>query len=201
MAADILLYQTHLVPVGDDQKQHLEITRDIAQRMNQIYGDDLFTLPEIYSPPVGARIMSLQNPSSKMSKSDPDPNSAIYLSDSDDQIRKKLKRAVTDSGSEILYSAEKPGLKNLIDIQAAITGKTTQAITDSYLGKQYGHLKVDTAELVAASVGPIRNHTDELLKDTAYLDQLLQKGAEKARSRAEKTLKCVFDRMGFIPRR
>ncbi len=200
MAADILLYQTHLVPVGEDQKQHLEITRDIAQRMNQVYGDELFTIPEVYTPPVGARIMSLQDPTSKMSKSDPDPSSAVYLNDSDDQIRKKLKRAVTDSGTEISYSPEKPGIKNLIDIQSAITGQSTQTIVDSYVGKQYGHLKVDTAEIVAAAVGPIRDRTEEVLKDQAFLNSVLKRGAEKAGARAEQTLKTVFDRMGFIPR-
>lgn len=200
MAADILLYQTHLVPVGEDQKQHLEITRDIAQRMNQTYGKELFTIPEVYTPPVGARVMSLQDPRSKMSKSDPDPNSAIYLNDTDDQIRKKLKRAVTDSGSEIIYSDEKPGIKNLIEIQSVLTGKSPQSIVESYAGKQYGHLKVDTAEIVVASIGPIRNKTDELLKDPAYLNDLLKKGAEKARLRAQKTLDSVFDQIGFIPR-
>ncbi len=200
MAADILLYKTHLVPVGEDQKQHLEITRDIAQRMNQIYGNDLFTVPEIYLPPVGARIMSLQNPLSKMSKSDPDPQSAVYLTDTDDQIRKKLKRAVTDSGSEIAYTAEKPGIKNLIDIQAAITGQSPEQITQTYAGKQYGHLKVDTAELVATAVGPIRDRTEQLLRDRSYLDDLLKQGAKKARTRAEKTLGDVFDRLGLIRR-
>ncbi len=200
MAADILLYQTQMVPVGEDQKQHLEITRDIAQRMNQIYGDDLFQVPEIYIPPVGARIMSLQDPLSKMSKSDPDQNSAVYLTDTDEQIRKKLKRAVTDSGSEISYSEEKAGVKNLIDIQAAITGRSPAQITESYIGKQYGHLKVDTAELVAATVGPIRNRTEELLQERTYLDALLKRGAEKARAKAEKTLNQVYERVGFIPR-
>ncbi len=201
MAADILLYQTHLVPVGDDQKQHLEITRDLAQRMNSLSpSTPLFTVPEIHIPQVGARIMSLQDPLSKMSKSDPDPNSSVYLSDSNDQIVKKLKRAVTDSGTEIHYSDDKPGIKNLIDIQAAITGRSPQQITESYVGKQYGHLKVDTAELVAATVGPIRDRTEELLKNLGDLDALLKRGAEKARVRAEKTLKQVYDRVGFIPR-
>lgn len=198
MAADILLYQTHLVPVGEDQKQHLEITRDIAVRMNQVYGNDLFTVPEIYTPPVGARIMSLQNPTAKMSKSDPDPNSAIFLSDSSDQIQKKLKRAVTDSGSDISYSPEKPGIQNLIDIQSAITEKTPEAIVASYAGKQYGHLKLETAEIISNSLAPIRGRTQELLADRAYLDTILKQGAERAREKARKTLSQVYDRIGFI---
>lgn len=198
MAADILLYQTHLVPVGEDQKQHLEITRDIAVRMNQTYGKDLFTLPEIYNPPVGARIMSLQNPEAKMSKSDPDPNGAVFLMDSNDQIQKKIKRAVTDSGSEILYSADKPGLRNLIHIQSAITGKSPEAIVASYAGKQYGHLKVETAEIVSTAIAPIRERTQELLAEKEYLDTILKQGADRAREKARKTLTMVYDRIGLI---
>ncbi len=198
MAADILLYQTHLVPVGDDQKQHLEITRDIAERMNHIYGNELFIIPEIFTPPVGARIMSLQNPLAKMSKSDPDQNSAIYLVDTDDQIMKKFKKAVTDSGTEISYDSQKPGVQNLIDIQSAITGNPVAEVVASYAGKQYGHLKLGTADLVIAAVAPIRHRTEELLKDRGYLDTLLLRGAEKARSRAQKTLKSVYERVGFI---
>lgn len=198
MAADILLYQTDLVPVGEDQKQHVEITRDIAVRMNHIYGDDLFRIPNIYIPPVGARIMSLQNPTAKMSKSDPDTNSAVYLLDSDDVIRKKLKRAVTDSGSEITYEAEKPGIKNLIDIQAAILRKNPQEILTQYDGKQYGHLKVDTAECVVSALAPIRTQAEKLMEDLGYLDRILQKGAERAREKASKTLSTVYDRLGLI---
>ncbi|MEO7165296.1 MAG: tryptophan--tRNA ligase [Bdellovibrionia bacterium] len=198
MAADILLYQTHLVPVGEDQKQHVEITRDIAIRMNKIYGDDLFTVPEPHIPTVGARIMSLQDPLAKMSKSDPDPNSAVYLTDTDDQIRKKIKRSVTDSGSEITYDESKPGLRNLINIQAAITGKNPADIVNEYVGKQYGHLKVDTAEITTAAIQPIRDRTEELVSDKGYLDSLLKLGAQKAQSRAEKTLETVYERIGFV---
>jgi tryptophanyl-tRNA synthetase len=198
MAADILLYKTNLVPVGEDQKQHIEITRDIAMRMNHIYGEDLFTLPEVYHPPVGARIMSLQNPTSKMSKSDPDLNGSVFLSDTDDQIRKKLKRAITDSGSEITYDAEKPGVRNLIHIQSAITGKKSEQIVESYVGKQYGHLKVDTAELVVEAISPIRNKTEQLMADRGYLDSILKKGADRARAKAQITLQTVYDRIGFI---
>lgn len=201
MAADILLYHTHLVPVGEDQKQHVEITRDIALRMNNLYGEDLFTLPEHFPPPMGARIMSLQDPLSKMSKSDPDPNSAVYLTDTDDQILKKLKKAVTDSGSEIVYSEDKPGIRNLIQIQAAILGKTPDAIVASYQGKQYGHLKMETADIVASAVAPIRDRAEKLMADKTYLDTLLKKGAEKARTRARKTLADVYHRVGFLPGR
>jgi tryptophanyl-tRNA synthetase len=198
MASDILLYQTHLVPVGEDQKQHLEITRDIAFRMNKLYGDDLFTVPEIYTPPIGARIMSLQDPLSKMSKSDPDPNSAIYLSDSDDQILKKIKKAVTDSGTEITYEDQKPGVKNLIDIQAAITEKPPASLVEHYVGKQYGHLKIDTAECVIEKIRPLREQVSRLIQDLGYLDEILQKGAKKAREKASKTLSNVYHRIGFI---
>lgn len=198
MAADILLYQTHLVPVGEDQKQHLEITRDIAQRMNQIYGQDLFTIPEIYTPQLGARVMSLQDPLSKMSKSDPDPMSAVYLSDSDDQILKKCKRAVTDSGSEITYEESKPGIRNLIHIQAALSGRSPQEIVEFYAGKQYGHLKIDTAQWIISAVAPIRTRVEELMRDRSYLDALIHRGSEKARERAQITLKKVYERVGFI---
>ena len=198
MAADILLYQTQLVPVGEDQKQHLELTRDIAGRMNQLYGKDLFRMPEVYIPPVGARVMSLTDPTAKMSKSDPDPNSAIYLNDTDDQIRKKLKRAVTDSGTEITYEDTKPGVKNLISIQSAITGKKPEEIVASYAGKQYGHLKVETGEIVVQTLAPIRQKVQEILNDRGSLENILRQGAEKARARARVTLEKVYDRVGFI---
>jgi tryptophanyl-tRNA synthetase len=200
MASDILLYQTALVPVGEDQKQHLELTRDLAGRMNQLYGTDgdtLFKIPEVFIPPVGARIMSLTDPTVKMSKSDPDPNSCIYLADSDDVIRKKIKRATTDSGSEITYDPVKPGLKNLIDIQAAITGRKPDEIAASYAGKQYGHLKVETAEIVVTEIAPLRNRVDEIMNDRGTLQTILKEGAEAARSRAQATLSKVYDRVGF----
>jgi len=199
MAADILLYDTNFVPVGEDQKQHLELTRDLAIRMNNVYGKDLFVVPEPYIPTVGGRIMSLQNPLVKMSKSDPDPNSAVYLNDSDDQIRKKVKRAVTDSGTEITLQDDKPGIKNLLTIQASLTGKKMDEIVRSYEGKQYGHLKVETAELVVQYLKPIRDKADELIKDKTFLDVLLKRGAQTARERAARTLARVFDRIGFIP--
>ena len=201
MASDILLYHTNLVPVGEDQKQHLEITRDIALRMNNVYGKDLFTVPEVYIPPVGARIMSLQDPSAKMSKSDADPNASVFLSDTNDQIIKKLKRAVTDSGSEITFEDSKPGVKNLLTIQSALTGKPVTDLVASYAGKQYGHLKVDTAEIVASVIGPIRDRATEFMKDRGQLDQVLKRGANQARKRAQKTLDEVYRRVGFIAMR
>ena len=201
MAADILLYHTNLVPVGEDQKQHVEITRDLALRMNNLYGEDLFTIPEHFPPKTGARIMSLQNPLSKMSKSDPDPTSAVYMTDSDDQIVKKLKRAVTDSGTEITYQDDKPGIRNLIQIQAAIRGWTPEKVVESYTGKQYGHLKLETADIIISALGPIRDRAEKLMADQAYLDTLLKKGALKARSRAQKTLSTVHQRVGFLPGR
>jgi tryptophanyl-tRNA synthetase len=199
MAADILLYQTDLVPVGADQKQHIELTRDIAIRMNNSYSAPLFTVPEPYISKVGARIMSLTDPTAKMSKSDPDPASAVYLADTDDQIRKKLKRAVTDSGSEIAFDPEgKPGVSNLLSIQACITGKPIADLVASYSGKQYGHLKVDTAELVVAELAPVRAKIDELMKDRTYLSSVLRDGAQRARERARLTLGEVYRTVGFL---
>ena len=200
MASDILLYQSDLIPVGEDQKQHVELTRDIALRMNNAYGKDLFTIPEPFIPKIGGRIMSLQNPEAKMSKSDPDPHAAVFLSDTNDQITKKFKRAVTDSGSEITDDPAKAGVRNLLTIQSAITGKPIADIVEAYRGKQYGHLKVETAEIVVQAIGPIRDRAEALLKDLGYLDSLLRKGAERAAGRAEPTLKKVFERIGFVPR-
>ncbi len=197
MASDILLYDTDLVPVGADQKQHIELTRDIAIRMNNAYGADTFRVPQPVIPQVGARIMSLQDPTAKMSKSDPDPNGSVYLNETDDQIRKKLKRAVTDSGSEITDDESKPGVRNLLTIQSALTGKPVSEIVASYAGKQYGHLKVDTAEIVVQSVSPIRAEADRLMAEKSFLDQILQTGAEKARIRAAKTLKRVYEHLGL----
>ncbi|MBI3542163.1 MAG: tryptophan--tRNA ligase [Deltaproteobacteria bacterium] len=202
MAADILLYQTNLVPVGQDQKQHLELARDLAQRMNNLYGP-LFKVPEVYIPPVGAKIMSLQAPTAKMSKSDPDPNATVFLSDGDKEIEKKLKRAVTDSGSEIVFAPddeEKAGVTNLISIQAAITGRKPDEIVASYAGKQYGHLKVDTAEIVVQCIKPVREKYQALLDDKGELDRILARGAEAARERAETTLAKVKDALGFVAR-
>lgn len=198
MAADILLYDTELVPVGADQKQHIELTRDIAIRMNNAYGEDLFKVPQPMIPPVGARIMSLQDPTSKMSKSDPDPNASVFLSDSDDVIRKKIKRAVTDSGSEITDDDSKPGVKNLLSIQSAITGTPIASLVAQYAGKQYGHLKVDTAEIVVGAISPLRTEAERLCTDRTHLEALLAQGAEKARHKASQTLRRAYERIGLI---
>ncbi len=197
MAADILLYQTHLVPVGEDQKQHIELTRDLAERINHAYKLPLFTLPAPLIASVGARIMSLQNPLSKMSKSDPDPQGPVFLTDDDATIVRKFKRAVTDSGSEITDSEEQPGIRNLLQIQATLTGKSIPELVASYAGKQYGHLKVDTADLAVEAIRPLREETEKRLKDRGELDRLLAQGARQARPRAEKTLKAVYQALGF----
>lgn len=199
MAADILLYQTDVVPVGDDQRQHLQLARDLAVRFNHFAGRDVFKVPEPIVPKVGARIMSLQNPTSKMSKSDADPNATVYLLDSDDVIVKKIKRAVTDSGSEVTYEDTKPGVRNLLDIQSAITGRPVAEIVESYVGKQYGNLKADTADIVVSAVRPIRERTRELLDDVPALEAILARGAMNASAVADATLRTVFDVLGFIP--
>jgi len=198
MASDILLYDTDLVPVGADQKQHIELTRDIAIRMNNIYGEDLFRVPQPMIPPVGARIMSLQDPTSKMSKSDPDPNASVFLSDTNDVILKKIKRAVTDSGSEITDDDSKPGVRNLLSIQSAITGRPIAEIVASYVGKMYGHLKVDTAELVVQAVGPLRDEANRLYQERTFLEQVLRQGADRARERAGRTLARAYERIGLL---
>ncbi len=201
MAADILLYQTQLVPVGEDQKQHVELTRDVAGRMNSLYQSNLFTMPEPYIAKLGARIMSLQNPTAKMSKSDADAGATIFLNESDDSIRKKFKRAVTDSGSEIFFDpAQKPGVSNLLAIQATLTGEPMEQIVASYAGKQYGHLKLETAEKAIAVIAPIRTRVNELMADRSELEKILRRGAERARERAAVTLEKVYDAIGFAPR-
>lgn len=199
MAADILLYDTHLVPVGDDQKQHVELTRDIAQRMNGLYGDDTFVVPEPYIAPVAARVMDLLNPTSKMSKSAVNENGSIFLTDTPAEIEKKFKRAETDSGKDIRYDPQnKPGVSNLIDIQAAITGESIAAIEARYVNKMYGHLKVETAEIVKNELEPIQKHAQKLLADKSELDRILKDGAEKAIAKAEATLRRLHERIGFI---
>lgn len=200
-AADILLYDAALVPVGADQKQHIELTRDIAERVNNLYGEDTFVIPEPFIPQHGAKVMSLQEPESKMSKSDENPHATLFLMDTDKQIEKKLKRAVTDSGSVISFEHSETGVKNLLHLQLALTGKTPEAIEKHYEGKQYGHLKVETAEIVIETLRPIREQTEKLLQDLGYLDDLLSEGAEKARTLASATLKRVYDRIGFVPPR
>lgn len=199
MASDILLYQADVVPVGADQMQHLEITRDIAERFNNIYGD-VFTIPEAYVGKVGARIMSLQDPTKKMSKSDENVNASIYLLDEPDAIIRKFKRAVTDSGSEILYSDEKPGIRNLIDIYSVCTGKTVDEVVKEFDGKGYGDFKLAVGESVVDVLKPIQDRMNDLSKDKAYLDGIIKANAEKANYFANKTLRRVQKKIGFPER-
>ena len=196
MAADILLYQADVVPVGNDQKQHLEITRDIAERFNNIYGD-VFTIPEGYYGKVGARIMSLQDPSRKMSKSDENPNASIYLLDDPDTIMRKCKRAVTDSEGQILYRDEQPGVKNLIDIYSACLGKTPEETVREFDGKGYGDFKIAVGEAVVSVLKPLQDEVARLEKDKAYLDGIIKANAEKAGYFANKTLRKVQKKVGF----
>lgn len=196
MAADILLYQADVVPVGADQLQHLELTRDIAQRFNNIYGD-VFTIPEPYLGKAGTRIMSLQDPSSKMSKSDENENGCIYVMDDTDTIMRKFKRAVTDSGSEILYKDEKPGVKNLINIYCAMTGKTPAEVEKEFDGKGYGEFKTAVGESVCAVLAPIHDEFAKLSKDKAYVDGIIEKNAKEAQYYANKTLRKVQKKVGF----
>ena len=200
MAADIMLYQADLVPVGEDQKQHVELTRNIVQRFNGIYGD-VFTMPDAYIPKVGARVMSLNQPDTKMSKSIPE--GCVYLMDSPDDIMRKFKRAITDSDTEhcVRYDrANKPGVATLIDIYAAVTGKTYEQIEVEFEGKGYGAFKPAVGEVVVELLRPVREETVRLLGDKAYLEGLYRAGAEKAASVAQRTLRKVHKKVGFIPR-
>lgn len=199
MAADILLFQTDVVPVGVDQKQHLELTRDIANRFNSIYGD-VFTVPEPYIGKVGAKIMSLQDPSKKMSKSDENPNASIYLMDDPDTIIRKFKRAVTDSGSEVIYRDDKPGIKNLMDIYSVMTGKSIADIEKEFEGRGYGDFKLAVGESVVDILKPLQDRMDEISKDKAYLDGIIKTNAEKASYVANKTLRKVQKKVGFPER-
>ena len=196
MAADILLYQADVVPVGIDQMQHLELTRDIAERFNNIYGD-VFTIPEAYIGKVGAKIMSLQDPAKKMSKSDENPNASIYLMDDPDTIMRKCKRAVTDSEAQILYRDEQPGVKNLINIYSACTGKTPEETVKEFDGKGYGDVKVAGGEAVCAVLKPLQEEVARLENDKAYIDGIIKANAEKAGYYANKTLRKVQKKVGF----
>lgn len=196
MAADILLYQADVVPVGIDQMQHLEITRDIAQRFNSIYGE-VFTIPEAYIGKSGAKIMSLQDPSKKMSKSDENPNASVYLLDDRDSIMRKFKRAVTDSEATIAYNEEQPGVHNLIDIYCACTGKTPDDAIKEFDGKGYGDLKLAVGETVADTLQPLQTRFEELSKDKTYIDGIIKANAEKANYYATKTLRKVQKKVGF----
>ena len=199
MAADILLYQADVVPVGKDQLQHLEITRDIARRFNAIYGD-VFTIPEAYMGKAGAKIMSLQDPSKKMSKSDENPNASIYLMDDADTIMRKFKRAVTDSEAQILYREEQPGIKNLIDIYCACMDKTPQETVREFEGRGYGEFKEAVGEAVVGILKPLQDEFARLSKDKAYLDSVIKANDEKAEYYALKTLRKVQRKVGFPDR-
>lgn len=199
MAADILLYQADVVPVGVDQKQHLEITRDIAERFNNIYGD-VFTIPEAYIGKKGAKIMSLQEPTKKMSKSDENVNATILLLDDTDAIIRKFKRAVTDSGSEVRYAEEKPGISNLMDIYGAVTGKTNDEIEKEFAGKGYGDFKMAVGETVANHLKPLQDRYHELMKDKVYIESMIKQNDEKAAYYANKTLRKVQKKVGLTER-
>ena len=200
MAADILVYQADLVPVGQDQKQHVELCRDVATRFNNIYGD-VFKIPEPYIPTVGARVMSLSSPENKMSKSDKDPNGTVYLLDRPEDIMRKFKKAITDSDTErcVRFDVEsKPGVANLMSIYSACTGKTFAQIEAEFEGKGYGAFKPAVGEAVVETLRPIREETERLLKDKAYLESVYKAGAEKASYIANKTLRKVYKKVGFV---
>lgn len=199
MAADILLFQSDVVPVGSDQKQHLEMARDIAGRFNGIYGD-VFTVPDPYIGEVGARIMSLQDPLKKMSKSDENPNASILLMDDKDSIIRKFKRAVTDSDNSIIYSEDKPGIRNLIDIYTSVTEKTVSEIEKEFDGKGYGDFKIAVGEAVADKLMPIQERFKELSSNKDYIDGIIKANAEKANYFATKTLRKVQRKVGFPDR-
>ena len=197
MAADILLYQADLVPVGKDQKQHLELTRDLANRFNNAYSET-FKVPEPYIPKVGAKIMSLQDPKQKMSKSDPNENSYILMLDPVDKIVKKIKRAVTDSDAEVRCGEGKEGVENLMSIYSSMTGKTMDEITAEFQGKGYGDFKNAVAESVVEVLRPIQEKYEDLMKNKDYLESVYKLGAEKANYTARKTISKVYRKVGFI---
>ncbi|MGY0589902.1 MAG: tryptophan--tRNA ligase [Paraglaciecola chathamensis] len=200
MAADILLYQANQVPVGEDQKQHLELTRDVATRFNNIYGD-VFTIPDPYIPEVGARVMSLQDPLKKMSKSDDNQNNFVGLLEDPKKISKKIKRAVTDSDEQArIYfdTAEKPGVSNLLSLLSCATGTSIADLVPAYEDKMYGHLKTDVADAVVAMLEPIQAKFTELRQDQAELDRIMAVGAEKAQMRAQQTIDKVYEAIGFV---
>lgn len=201
MAADILLYQTELVPVGADQKQHLELTRDLAHRFNNRFEREIFKIPEPFIAPAtsGGRIMSLQDPTSKMSKSDSNKNNFIALLDDPKTILKKCKKAVTDSGEVIEYDLDnKPGVSNLLTIYSVISGKTIEQVVKHFEGKMYGHLKVELGELIVEYLAPIQQRFYQIREDEAYLNAVLKTGAENARTQAQKTLRDVQHTIGFV---
>ena len=197
MAADILLYQTDIVPVGIDQKQHLELTRDIAARFNGVYGDT-FVIPEPYIPQTGMKICSLADPTSKMSKSDPNENAVVRILDTPDAIMRKFKRAVTDSDTRIFFGEGKDGINNLMTIYSAFTGKTMEEIEREFEGKGYGDFKVAVAEACIEGLRPVQEEFARLMQDKAYLEAVMKNGAEAAAYYARKTLSKVKRKLGFV---
>lgn len=200
MAADILLYQTDLVPVGEDQKQHLELARDLATRFNNRYSP-AFKIPEPYIPKEVGRVMSLQEPKKKMSKSDENENAFILLADDADTIRRKIKRSVTDSLGVISYNDEQPGIKNLLEIYSKLGNKSIEELVAMYEGKGYGIFKEDVAEVIVESLRPIREQYNDLLNNKDYLEKVYAIGAEKSERQARKTLRKVYKKVGLIERK
>ena len=197
MASDILAYNADFVPVGIDQKQHLELARNIAQRFNQRYGD-FFTLPEPYIIDVGAKVMSLQDPTKKMSKSDENPNACILILDDKDTIIRKFKRAVTDSEAEVCYREDKDGINNLMSIYSCVTGKNFDEIESEFKGKGYGDFKVAVGEAVADNLAPVRTEFDRLISDKAYLKECYTAGAAKAQKYSQRIVSKVYHKVGFV---
>jgi tryptophanyl-tRNA synthetase len=197
MAGDILLYQTDIVPIGDDQRQHLELARDVAERFNARYGET-FVVPKGVYPEVGARIMDLQEPTKKMSTTSGTPQGTVRLLDEPDVIRKKFRSAVTDSGREVRRGEDKPGITNLLDILSVATGRPIDALEAEYDGAGYGQFKADVGEAVVALVSPVQERYRELRTDEGELRRLLALGAEKARAASAATLESMYERMGFV---
>ena len=197
MASDILLYQTDIVPAGIDQKQHIELSRDIAMRFNQAYSDT-FTVPEPYIPTDTMKIMSLAEPTVKMSKSDPNPAAVVYILDSKDDVMRKFKRAVTDSDTRVCYSPDKPGVSNLMTIYRAFTGKTFDEIEREFDGKGYGDFKLAVGEACADGLAPVREKFGRLMADKAHLESVMKAGADEARYYATRTINKVKKKIGFV---
>jgi tryptophanyl-tRNA synthetase len=199
MAADILLYGADVIPVGEDQKQHLEFTRHVARKFNSLYGK-VFRIPEAYIPQTGARLMGLQTPSVKMSKSDPNADNYVALLDPPERVRRKIMTAVTDSGSEVRCDAAMPGISNLITLYAAVSGENVESIQNQYAGKGYAEFKKNLAELIIDCLSPIQARYRSIAADPAMLAEVLHTGGGKARERSETTLSRVYRAVGFIPR-
>ncbi|MBV9688943.1 MAG: tryptophan--tRNA ligase [Ktedonobacteraceae bacterium] len=197
MACDILLYQTHYVPVGDDQRQHIELTRDLAQRFNALYGQQVFTIPEAQIRTVGARVMALDDPTNKMSKTDPNPNSRINMLDDAQTIKRKIARAATDSMRLVTFDATRPGITNLLTIYQALTGQSQETIEEEFAGKGYGEFKAALTDHLVATLAPIQKRYHELMDDQRVLEGILKQGAEQARPIAAATLQHVKEVIGL----